>query len=223
MGAALIFLASFTALSGLQVMASRLLDSRKTLTLGIGLILGVSYEPIMLLLNENSPDVLNNFLLSGVSLGVVSAVILSAVFQIKNHTRDQRSFDPVQSSMSDVVLFLEQQGARWGARPEIIGRAEYAAWQAFEVLTEYGLIDAQNDNDDKIHIKTLFNEFTFTVILSYRGSLLTLATECPSHEKMLNDEQAVMQMAGYLLYRLADKVRTRYDGNHCELHLIFND
>jgi NCS2 family nucleobase:cation symporter-2 len=223
MGAALIFLASFTALSGLQVMASRLLDSRKTLTLGIGLILGVSYEPIMLLLNENSPDVLNNFLLSGVSLGVVSAVILSTVFQIKNHTRDQRSFDPVQSSMSDVVLFLEQQGARWGARPEIIGRAEYAAWQAFEVLTEYGLIDAQNDNDDKIHIKTLFNEFTFTVILSYRGSLLTLATECPSHEKMLNDEQAVMQMAGYLLYRLADKVRTRYDGNHCELHLIFND
>ena len=223
MGAALIFLASFTALSGLQVMGSRLLDNRKTLALGIGLILGVSYEPIMLLLNENSPEVLNNLLLSGVSLGVVSAVILSAVFQIKNKTREQRSFDATHSSLDDVVLFLEQQGRLWGARPEIIGRAEYATWQAFEILTEHGLIDVQNENNDKIHLHTLFNEYTFTVILSYRGALLTLMTECPNHEKMLNDEDAVIQMAGYLLYRLADKVRTRYDNDRCELHLIFND
>jgi len=48
-------------------------------------------------------------------------------------------------------------------------------------------------------------------------------THRPTHEEMLNDENAVMQMAGYLLYRLADKVRTRHDGERCELRLIFND
>ena len=61
------------------------------------------------------------------------------------------------------------------------------------------------------------------MVLSYRGNLLSLMTHRPTHEEMLNDENAVMQMAGYLLYRLADKVRTRHDGERCELRLIFND
>jgi NCS2 family nucleobase:cation symporter-2 len=223
MGAALIFLASFTALSGLQVMGSRLLDNRKTLALGIGLILGVSYEPIMLLLDKNSPDVLNNLLLSGVSLGVVSAVILSTLFQIKNQTREQRSFDALHSSLDDVVLFLEQQGRSWGARPEIISRAEYATWQAFEILTDHGLIDLQHDDNDKVTLQTLFNEYSFTVTLLYKGSLLSLTSHPPSHEEMLNDENGVLQMAGYLLYRLADKVKIGHNGELCELCLIFND
>ncbi|MCX7106706.1 MAG: xanthine/uracil permease [Methylococcales bacterium] len=223
MGAALIFLASFTALSGLQVMGSRLLDNRKILALGIGLILGISYEPIMLLFNDKYPDVLRNLLMSGVSLGVFSAVVLSALFQIKNHTSKQRSFDALHSSLGDVILFLEQQGMSWGARPEIVRRAEYATWQAFEILTDHGLIDLNDDKSDKIQLETLFNEYTFTVVLSYRGNLLSLMTHRPTHEEMLNDENAVMQMAGYLLYRLADKVRTRHDGERCELRLIFND
>jgi hypothetical protein len=33
----------------------------------------------------------------------------------------------------------------------------------------------------------------------------------------------VLQMAGYLLYRLADKVKVGHNGELCELSLIFND
>lgn len=223
MGAALIFLASFTALSGLQVIASRLLDNRKILALGIGLILGVSYEPMRSSFHQASPELLKTLLFSGVSLGVFAAVALSAVFQIRNHTREQRCFDALHSSLDDVILFLEQQGKSWGARPEVVQRAEYATWQAFEILTEHGLLDSQDENSDKIQLQTIFNEYTFTVILSYTGTVLPLMTHRPSHEDMLRDENSVLQMAGYLLYRLADQVRTRHDGGHCELRLIFND
>ena len=223
MGAALIFLASFTALSGLQVMSSRLLDNRKTLALGIGLILGISYEPMTLLFRDNSLDILKAFFSSGVSLGIVSAVLLSMVFQIKNHTCEQRNFDALHSSLDDVILFLEQQGKSWGARPEVVLRAEYATWQAFEILTDHGLINTYNEDSDTIQLQTLFNEYSFTVILSYKGSLLNIMTHRPSHEEMLNDKDAVIQMAGYLLYRLADKVITRHNGERCELRLIFND
>ncbi len=222
-GAALIFLASFTALSGLQVIASRLLDNRKILALGIGLILGVSYEPMRNSFHAASPDVLKTLLFSGVSLGVFAAVVLSAIFQIRNHTREHRYFDALHSSLDDVILFLEQQGKSWGARPEVVQRAEYATWQAFEILTEHGLLDSQDENSDKIQLQTIFNEYTFTVILSYTGTVLPLMTHRPSHEDMLRDENAVLQMAGYLLHRLADQVRTRHDGLRCELRLIFND
>lgn len=223
MGAALIFLASFTALSGLQVMSSRLLDNRKILALGIGLILGVSYESVQSAFQGSSPDALQMLLFSGVSLGVFAAVLLSALFQISNHTRERRSFDARHSSLDEVILFLEQQGKSWGARHEIVHRAEYATWQAFEILTEHGLLDNQGGDSDKIALATQFNEYTFIVILQYTGTALSLATHPPSHEAMLTDDRAVLQMAGYLLHRLADQVRTRHDHGRCELRLIFND
>ncbi|MDD5276293.1 MAG: solute carrier family 23 protein [Methylovulum sp.] len=223
MGAALIFLAAFTALSGLQVVASRLLDNRKTLALGIGLILGISYESVLRPLNNVSPDILKTLVFSGVGLGVFVTVILSAVFQIRNHTREHRYFDAVHSSLDEVIVFLEQQGRRWGARPEIVGRAEHATWQAFEILTEHGLLSRQDGDNDKIRLQTIFNEYTFTVILSYSGKVLPLMTHPPSHEDMLKNDDAVLEMAGYLLHRLADQVLTRRTGGQCELRLLFND
>jgi NCS2 family nucleobase:cation symporter-2 len=222
-GSALIFLAAFTALSGLQVMASRLLDNRKILALGMGLILGLSYESVHRVFQETLPDMLKNLLFSGVGLGVFVAVLFSLVFQIRNHTRERRFFDARHSSMDDVVVFLEQQGRSWAARPAIVQRAEYATWQAFEILVEHGLMSANPNGDDKIALETLFNEYTFTVILSYTGMALEVTTHPPSHEAMLNDEAAVLQMAGYLLHRLADQVRTRHNNGLCELRLIFND
>ena len=223
MGAALIFLASFTALSGLQVMSSRLLDNRKTLALGIGLISGVSYEPIMFLFYDRSPAILKNLLSSGVSLGVFSAVALLAIFQFKSHTKEQRSFNARHSSIEDVIKFLEQQGRSWGARSEVVKRAEYATWQAFEILTEHGLLDESTDNNAIIVLQTLFNEHSFTVILKYSGEVLPIMTKRPSPEDMLMDDNAILQMAGYLLYHLADNVKTRHDGERCELRLLFND
>lgn len=222
MGAALIFLASFTTLAGLQVIASRLLDNRKVLTVGIALILGVSYEPLRYLFLKAPSEILKAFLFSGVGLGVLAAVLLSAVFRIRDHTRDRRSFDAQCSSLDDVVTFLEQQGKSWGARADVVRRAEYATWQAFEILTEHGLMNAAADSQ-RIEMETIFNEYTFTVILYYTGAVLPVTLNPPSHEEMLENEEAVVQMAGYLLHRLADEVRTRSDEERSELRLIFND
>ena len=223
MGGALIFLASFTALSGLQVMASRLLDNRKTLALGIGLILGISYEPMMTSYQQIYPNILKHILFSSVSLGTFAAVALSILFQYKNHTKEIRSFDIQHSSLDDVIIYLEKQGKRWGARPEIVHKAEYATWQAFEILVEHGLINHHDNYNNKIQIHTLFNEYTFTVILNYTGQILPLTTHRPTHDDFLNNDDAVLQMAGYLLYRLADKVKTGHNGSLCQLYLIFND
>ena len=223
MGGALIFLASFTALSGLQVMASRLLDNRKTLALGIGLILGISYEPMMTSFQQIYPNILKHLLFSSVSLGTFSALLLSILFQYKNHTKEVRAFDTQHSSLDDVIIYLEKQGKRWGARPEVVHKAEYATWQAFEILVEHGLINNHDNEDNKIQIHTLFNEHTFTVILNYTGQILPLTTHRPTHDDFLHNNEAVLQMAGYLLYRLADKVKTGHNGTQCQLYLIFND
>jgi xanthine permease XanP len=223
MGAALIFLASFTIMAGLQVIASRLLDNRKILTVGIALILGVSYEPLKDLLLSASPEVLKSLLFSGVGIGVLAAVLFSAVFRLGDHTRRRCAFDARHSSLDDVIAFLERQGKSWGARADVVRRAEYATWQAFEILTEHGLVATTADEASMVELETIFNEYTFTVVLYYQGAAVPLAMHPPSHEEMLESDDGVLQMAGYLLRRLADRVSARGGGERCELRLIFND
>jgi xanthine permease XanP len=152
---------------------------------------------------------------------------LSALFRIGNHTRRRRAFDARHSSINDIAEFLERQGKSWGARVDVVRRAEFATWQAFEILTEHALVDltgeGSGDGAGTIELETIFDEFNFTVVLHYHGILASLAMHPPTHEEFLASEEAVMQMAGYLLRRLADRVDLRSTGAACEMRLSFTD
>lgn len=224
MGSAMIFLACFTTMAGLQIIASRLLDNRKILTVGIGLLLGISYEPLRDLILKTAPDALEPLLFSGVAFGVMAAVVLSGMFRVGDHTRRRRTFDALHSSLSELTEFLERQGKSWGARSEVVRRAEFATWQAFEILTEHEMVDMREKAAKTIEVETIFTEFSFTVILRYYGITVPLAMHPPTHEQLLHSEHAVLQMAGYMLRRLADRVDIHVNNmNTCEMRLTFND
>ena len=223
MGSAMIFLACFTTMAGLQIIASRLLDNRKILTIGIGLLLGISFEPLRDIFLTNAPEALKPLMFSGVGFGVIAAVMLSAIFRIGDHTRRRRSFNAAHSSINDIAEFLERQGKSWGARNDVVRRSEYATWQAFEILTEHALLAPQDSGTGTIELETIFNEFSFTVVMHYRGQAASLAMHPPSHEELLENEEAILQMSGYLLRRLADRVECRVADEWCELRLTFND
>lgn len=223
MGSAMIFLACFTTMTGLQIIASRLLDNRKILTIGIGLMLGISFESLRNTFINHAPEVLKPLLFSGIGLGVLAAVLLSALFRMGAQTRRRRAFDARHSSIGEVAEFLERQGKSWGARVDVVRRAEFATWQAFEILTEHGLVDLAGAAAGTIELETIFDEFNFTVVLHYRGILASLAMHPPTHEEFLASDEAVMQMAGYLLRRLADRVDLRSTGSDCEMRLSFKD
>lgn len=217
-GASMLFLALFTSLAGLQMIASRLLDNRKIIAVGIGLITGISYET-MTEFYRLLPPVLQLFTLSGVATGVTTAILLSALFRIGSQTRKHHEFDLKFSERDEILDYLERQGSAWGARPEVVTRAENATWQAIEILIDHSL-----SKNDQIEIETIYDEFSFSVILHYAGGALDLPTSPPSHEEFLNDEGAVLTMAGYLLRRLADHVRSReVSEDHAELQLTFRD
>lgn len=223
MGSAMIFLACFTTMAGLQIIASRLLDNRKTLTVGIGLLLGISYEPLREMFTRMAPDAFKHLVFSGVGFGVLASVFLSFIFRFGDHTRHRRVFDAQHSSIKEVAEFLERQGRSWGARRDVVNRAEYATWQAFEILTEHELVDSNEGRSCTVEVETIFNEFSFTVILYYRGLSVPLALSPPTHEELIANELACLQMAGYMLRRLADDVRIRSSGENCEMQLTFND
>jgi xanthine permease XanP len=157
-------------------------------------------------------------------MATTCATLLSLLFRLGAKTRLRKTFVVEQSSLDDIVDFLEQQGKAWGARHAVVRRAENATWQAFETLIDHDLVESEPGDSGTISLETQYDEFSFTVVLRYRGGLVPMVTRPPSHEQLLEDDGAVMLMAGYLMQKLADSVRVRQESTGlAELSLTFKD
>ena len=81
MGALLLYLATFTTLNGLQLITSRMLDNRRVLAVGMGLMTGVGIDLVHRAMQGLWPA-LNSVALSGLAAGVCVTVVMSTLFRI---------------------------------------------------------------------------------------------------------------------------------------------
>lgn len=220
MGALLLYLATFTTLNGLQLITSRMLDNRRVLAVGMGLMTGVGIDLVHRAMQGLWPA-LNSVALSGLAAGVCVTVVMSTLFRIGLGQGTRQRFVLNQTTLASVTDFLEGQGKLWGARYEPVRRAEMAGWQAVEALTAHGLVDAQSG---VIDIATEFDEYVFTLELRYRGVLLPLPDHAPSAEELMSSTQAELDMAGFLVARSARKAQATSNGKgQCSLRLTFEN
>ena len=95
-----------------------------------------------------------------------------------------------------------------------------SARQAFELLMTNELLA---EDCETVEIETRLDEHNLTVVVRYKGRLPELSTRRPGADEMIEDPDAMLRMAGYLVHRLADSVRTRADAEQVELRMIFRD
>jgi len=219
LGALFLFLSSFATIGGIQMIGSRMLDNRRTLAVGVALLVGLTYGDIHEQLDRLLPSA-RYVAFSQFALALTVAVLLQALFRLGIRRKTRHSFPVAQTHFEDMIAFIEEQGRIWGARHEAVKKAELACWQAFELLKESDLIAA---DCQAIELETQLDEYNLTIFVRYRGTLPVLASRPPSHEEMVDDDQAPQRLAGYLINRLADSVRTRTAGRQAELRLSFKD
>jgi xanthine permease XanP len=114
-----------------------------------------------------------------------------------------------------IRLFLEEQGARWGARRNIIERAIFGTAQALEGIGEHCNVK------DPITVEASFDEFNLDVRLTYQGDPLTLEENKPSVDEIRDSDEGMRRLAGFLLKRNADSVRTSCAGNKSIIEFRF--
>jgi len=226
-GAALTFSGSFLVTSAIQMIASRMLDSRKIFVLGVSFALGLAvfvYPDHF----ARSPGWLTPWVGSALSISVVTAVLLNLLFRIGIHFRDSMTLDSERFDPHALAGFMAEQGALWGAPRDLIARAEFMAVDAVETLVDSGMVR------DTVHpgrrtgpvtipgglmnISTRFDEFTFEVTIRYRGALLEPAPVRPSADAVLGDDGQLL-LARYMLGRTADRVSAERQGDQSVLTL----
>ena len=196
-----------------------MLDNRRVLAVGMGLLVGTGIGTIHAAVQTLWPQ-LRYVTSSGLATGVCVTVLLALLFRLGIRQGTRKSFALAQTTLQDVTDFLEQQGRLWGTRPEPVRRAEMVGWQVVEALTAHDLVDPACP---EIQVETEFDEYVFTILLRYRGTLLPLAEAPPSAEELIASTQAELQMAGYLIGRGAHHARASSSGNACVLRLTFEN
>jgi xanthine permease XanP len=216
--ALLLYLAAFLLMAGLKLVASRMLDDRRSLALGVGLIVGVSHRYIVAGL-EYAP--LAGFMdLAGVTNGTLVALALTMLFRLGATRRTMQRFKLDATTADDLNRFMENQGRLWGARRDAVQRAEQAAWQAFDMLAHSQRIAP---GQAELEVTTRFDEYALRVRFSYKGQALPAPRDvAPTAEALIDDPEATAHMTSYLLSRLARRVQIRQRGDTAQLQLDFD-
>jgi xanthine permease XanP len=202
MGASLVFSSCFVLISGLQTITSRMLDARRTIVIGLAIASAVASEIIPDLV-PNIPPAIEPIVGSSIVLGMLTALLLNGVFRLGQRQRITVSVNPAAEDVNTQLdEFFDAAGREWGARPDVMLRVAFGINQAVETVREHC------DPQGPIEIEAHFDEFNLDVKITYKGEPLELPDQRPSDREIIETEEGHRRLAGFMLRRNADRVRT---------------
>ncbi len=220
-GAALMSSGCFLVMNGIQVISSRLLDSRKIFVLGIALAFGLArlVDPHFF---ETLPHWLQPWVGSPLTVSVTLVILLNATLRIGTGTRSKVRLDIAHLTPEQLTEVVTEQGQLWAAEPETVFRVRFALQEVFDLLSQNEMVLEQAGGRRPLELQTRFDEFTFSVTVSYSGLPLTMEKTRPTEDEILEDENGMIRLASFLIGRVANQVRSTVRNGRCEIVLMFN-
>jgi NCS2 family nucleobase:cation symporter-2 len=198
-GATLVFTSCAILKNGIETIAARLHDTRKTLTVGLAIMAGLSVEAFPGVF-RSMPASVHPVLASSLVFGTLVGFALNVCFQIGQRKRVTLSVDPAHLDTEAVRRFIEERGSQWGARRDVVVRAEFAVQELAETVAH-----ACNARG-AMTLGASFDEFNLDVELRYAGDRFEVVQTRPSLDVIAESEDGARRLAGFLLRRYADRV-----------------
>lgn len=213
-GATFLLVVSYNLIAGMQIIMSRMMEARHTYIIGLSLLFGLSVDAVPGAY-DGLPGWLRPIFASGLTLATTMVVMLNLLFRIGTSRKHQTDLAPTGEDIQKVYDFLEQNGAEWGARKEVVEKATSVVVEVYEAISLAG-VAAGN-----VILTASFDEFKLEVLVRYSGILIEFQRAPMNPADLLKSDMPVMPIGGLLIHRLADRVRTRREGDRCEIELYF--
>ena len=218
--ALMLYLAALLIMTGLRLISSRMLDNRRSMAVGLGLMVGVANQYIVWGLEDSMPGVADFMRVAGALNGVMVALLLTLVFRIGATARTRRRFEVAATTADDLNGYIESQGRLWGARRDSVMRLRQTVWEAFDLVAHSGRIQA---SPPWLEVQTQFDDYALRVRFIYDGvSMPQPPGAPPSADDMLDDPDAAARLSSYLLSKLARRVQITERDGRCQLDLYFD-
>jgi len=213
MAAGLLFPAAFIMISGVQIISTRVIDARRTLVIGMGILtfLLVAMFPRTF---ADAPYWLQPIVSSPLVLATIVALTLNLLFRIGIKRSVEMRIATPSLPIEDVEKFVERNAGNWGARRDLITRVKFALQQALEAVIEHW------DRKHPIALLLTYDEFDIEAKLTYSGERLELLAAPPAVDQIL-EVGGHLKLAGFLVRRQADKADSTVSDGICSLTLHF--
>ncbi len=199
MGAAPLFAVCFIIFTGFQIMMSRMLDPRKIFILGVSLIFGLSVSALPQIYAGIQNHWLHPVVTSPLYSATLLAILLTLIFQLGLTKRSSQSLEPGKTKYEHIRDLLDQHGALWGARQEVINRAVSALNELMEMIASEQL------TKEPIQLDMSFDEFNLDLTLQYEGKPIDL-TGTYVKPQSLEKNISGMQLSLCMIRKDADKI-----------------
>lgn len=198
-GAVLVYAAAFLITSGMELIVSRMLDTRRIFMVGGSIIVGLATLQLTELIRQLPPWL---YSIAGSPFAVASlcAIVLNSIFRIGTTQSATLRLQPQLGSITDLLDFFADKGASWGARRHVIHRAQAATSELVESVIAMELAQGVID----IHAR--FDEYHLDVSVVYGGHPLPTSGSCPTPDELLADEHAIIRLSCSIIRQYCDRV-----------------
>jgi NCS2 family nucleobase:cation symporter-2 len=214
-GATFVFTSCAIVKSGIETIASRMLDARRSLVVGLALLTGLAVEAFPGVFHAMPHDI-EPLVGSPLVLGTFVGFGLNAVFRFGTRRRAEMQIDPQLLDLGAIHSFMEGRGGVWGARRDVIARASFAAQQLVEAIAE------SCEPRGPIVLSGSFDEFDLAVEARYAGHPLELPERRPSDVQIRESEDGARLLAGFMLRHNADRATTTRRGESSVVRFQFH-
>ncbi len=201
---------------------SRLLSPRRRATVGLALVAGAGVDMVPAL-TANLPLALHPILGSGLMVGVGFAMLFNLIFRLGIVRRAECLLDGPRP-VDQARRLLEDCGADWGARRDVVVRATLVVDEVLAILRHHQALTGT------ARLVAEFDESALALTFRYPGRALRIDQAGTVDLRALLEEDqdetmidhAMAGVAGALVRQLADRVKARAIPGGGELRLEFN-
>jgi NCS2 family nucleobase:cation symporter-2 len=176
-----------------------MMDNRRVFMVGSSIVAGLCVMQFPELVAQ-SPNWLSSVAGSAFAVASLCAIILNLLFLIGTSRTATIKVKPELVNIQEVRFFFEQSGGSWGARRQVIQRAENAVNELLETLILMELAS------EPIDIQARFDEYNLDVAVCYAGIAFSGLDQQPSTEQVHDDDALLMRLPALLICQYADRV-----------------
>ena len=139
---------------------------------------------------------------SSLVFGTLVGFVLNFCFQIGQHKRVTLTVDPAHLDTEVLRRFIVERGSHWGARGDVVVRAEFAVQELAQMIAH------TCKPRGPLVLGASFDEYNLDIELRYAGEKFEAVETRPSPDEIIDSNDGVRRLSGFLLGRYADKVTT---------------
>lgn len=212
LGGILAYAASYFIVAGAQLSLSRMLSPRRLLVIGLPIACGIAVLTTQRL-GIGTTGVVAIMIHSPLMSASIVAILLNAIMRIGIAQKASVTLLPGEGRHEQVEETLTEWGEMWGLKPATALHAGSAVNQLLEAVSDL----AEGD----IRLDARHDDVRLDLSVLYRGQPMVFPDRAPTPDELMNDDDAMGRMAGWLVRNLADRATTISRGGEQGVMLRF--